>query len=533
MNARKLLFPLVATCLLTLPDLARATPPEGEAGGEAEAGGSVSLGGDTEAGGDAAVETDAGGDTEAAAEPAAEGPKPKKATKYSQRKDQKWIKRWAPEKNMVELGVYGGVLLLAETHELFGADRDLPDQGYKPLRSLNPDLGARVGYYPIKFFGVEAEGGVMPSKLRDASGNAMLYTFRAHAVAQLGLWSVTPFVLVGAGGWGVSSPRDSLGKDLDPALHFGGGVKIFINRWVMLRLDVRDIISHQQSVDATFKSHNLEALLGLSITLGREKDKDTRIDSDGDGFYDDEDTCVNEPGVAPDGCPIRDADGDGILDPDDQCVDVAETFNEFNDSDGCPESDRDGDGFWDDDGTGSSQDTCPDEAGVAPDGCPIPDTDGDTILDPDDDCIPDPETKNGYQDTDGCPDEVPRALAKFTGAIKGITFDTDKDVIRKSSQPILDNAVEVLTEFKDIRIEVAGHTDDTGDRDHNIDLSKRRAEAVRKYLVDKGIDASRIEANGYGPDKPADPVAETDSKAVKKTKRSNNRRIEFKILTAN
>ncbi len=525
MTVRKLLLPLIATSLLTLPTLAQAAPgADGEAEGEAE--GSVSLGGD--AGADADANADAGGSDESSAAKS----KPKSKSKYSLRKDQKWIKRWAPEKNMVELGVYGGALLLAETHELFGADLDLPDQGYKPLRALNPDLGARVGYYPIRFFGVEAEGGVMPSKLRDASGNAMLYTFRAHAVAQLGLWSVTPFVLVGAGGWGVSSPRGSLGNDIDPALHFGGGVKIYINRWVMLRLDVRDIISHQQSVDATFKSHNLEALLGLSVTLGRKKDKDARTDRDGDGFYDDEDTCIDEAGVAPDGCPIRDTDGDGILDPDDSCIDKAETFNEFNDEDGCPESDRDGDTFWDDDGTGASQDTCSDQAGVAPDGCPIPDTDSDGILDPDDACIPDPETKNGFEDVDGCPDVVPSALAKFNGAIKGITFDNDQATIRASSKKTLDDAAKVLTEYPDIRIEIAGHTDDTGDREHNVDLSRRRAEAVEKYLIDKGIAADRMETIGHGPDQPAQPLdAAADSKKMTKQKRSANRRIEFKMLS--
>ncbi|NJK32792.1 MAG: hypothetical protein HC927_10490 [Deltaproteobacteria bacterium] len=99
---------------------------------------------------------------------------------------------------MIEIGLYGGILLLPETHELFSADLDLPEQGYKPLRRLNPDLGLRVGYYPVRFFGIEAEGGVMPSKLADEAGSPLLYTMRGHLVGQLGLWSVTPFVLLGA-----------------------------------------------------------------------------------------------------------------------------------------------------------------------------------------------------------------------------------------------------------------------------------------------------------------------------------------------
>jgi OOP family OmpA-OmpF porin len=291
-----------------------------------------------------------------------------------------------------------------------------------------------------------------------------LYTVRGHLVAQLGLGSITPFVLVGAGGLGVASPREVLGNDIDPALHFGGGLKFYLNRWVMLRLDVRDIVSYKQGVDEVFESHNLEALLGLGFTFGRKKDKD-----------------------AP--------------------------------------RDRDGDGYWD------TRDACPDEAGVAPDGCPIPDTDGDGFLDPDDSCIPDPETRNGYLDSDGCPDEVPREVTRFVGVIKGITFDTDEATIRRSSLPILDEAVKVLSEYKDIRIEIAGHTDDTGERDHNLDLSKRRAEAVKKYLVDNGIDEGRIVTTGYGPDRPLEPIADGDTKATKKKKRANNRRTEFTIVT--
>lgn len=518
MNARTLLPSLFASSLLTLPSIAFAGQPEGEAGGEVEAGGSISLGGD--AGGDAEAggEADAAVDTDAEADAGTEGPKPASNSKLSKRKDRPWIKRWAPEPHMIEIGLYGGILLLPETHELFSADLDLPEQGYKPLRRLNPDLGLRVGYYPLRFFGIEAEGGVMPSKLADEAGSPLLYTMRGHLVGQLGLWSVTPFVLLGAGGLGVASPRSELGNDIDPSLHFGGGVKIYINRYVMLRLDLRDVVTHKQGVDNAFISHNLEALLGLSITLGREKDRDTRSDRDGDGFYDDEDSCPDEAGVAPDGCPIRDTDGDGFTDDVDQCVDQAETVNDYKDDDGCPESDRDGDGFWDD------QDTCPDEAGVDPDGCPIPDTDGDGILDPADQCVQEPETDNGYRDADGCPDEVPTEVARFTGRIEGITFDTDKDTIRKSSTKTLDGAIKVLKDFPDVRIEVSGHTDDQGDRDHNLDLSRRRAEAVKKYLVDAGIDASRIETVGHGPDKPIEP---NDTKAG----RAKNRRIEFKILS--
>ncbi|HWB74242.1 MAG TPA: OmpA family protein [Nannocystaceae bacterium] len=409
------------------------------------------------------------------------------------RKDVKWIKRWAPERNMAEIGIYGGLFVPARKLELFQPDNGLPDMGYKPLRKINGELGARIGYYPIRFLGLELEGGAMLARTTN-DDRATLYHVRGHLVGQLGLWSVTPFVLAGISGLGVSSSRRAVGSDIDMGFHFGGGLKIYASRWIAFRVDLRDTLTAGRGVDEGV-INNFEALLGLSITLGRkDKEKPKPIveapepgpgDKDGDGFLDPDDRCIDEPGVAPDGCPIRDKDGDGFLDPDDRCID---------------------------------------EPGVAPDGCPIRDKDGDGILDPDDSCIDEPETKNNYKDKDGCPDEVPQEVAKFTGAIEGIFFDTDKATIKPKSRPVLDKAVKVLKDFPDVKVEIVGHTDSTGDRTHNIDLSQRRADAVKKYLVDHGIAADRMETRGAGPD---EPLGENTTKAGK----AKNRRIEFKLLT--
>ncbi|KIG14284.1 putative internalin [Enhygromyxa salina] len=492
-------FGISILCALTLPSLAFAAPPK-DGGGGVSIGGGASLdseGADADAEADAEADVDVDADTEAEAEP-----KPEKK-KSGDRADQKWIKRWAPERNMAEIGIYGGVLLPTPNHELFSASLTLPDQGFRQLKAVAPDLGVRAGFYPLRFFGVEAEGGVMPSSTRDDSGSALLYTVRGHLVGQLGLWSVTPFVLVGAGALGVSSGREVLGNDTDPALHFGGGVKVYINRYVSLRLDIRDIVSYKSGVENVFISHSPEILLGLSVTLGRKK---------------------SEPKPEPQPEAPSDRDGDGFIDSQDTCPDEAETFNEYQDEDGCPESDRDGDGLWDE------QDSCPDEAETVndykdEDGCPESDRDGDGLWDEQDSCPDEPESDNGYKDEDGCPDEVPKAVRDFTGAIKGITFDNDQDTIRKSSTKTLDNAVKVLTENPEIRIKISGHTDNKGDPAHNLDLSKRRAESVKKYLVDHGIDESRMVTEGVGPDKPVDT---NDTKAG----RSNNRRIEFDIIKA-
>jgi OOP family OmpA-OmpF porin len=450
----------IALTVSTLPNLAFASPPQGEATAES---------------------------TEA--EPA-------------ERRDRPWIERWAPEPNMVELGIYGGVLMPSANHELFRPDFALPEQGFKPLAKVAPDVGLRVGYYPSRFVGIEAEGGVMPTHLRDSNDAALLYTARGQLVVQLGLWSITPFVLVGGGGLGVASPREVLGNDVDPLLHWGGGLKFYLNRWVMLRLDVRDLVSHKRGVDEVFNAHNLEVLLGLSFTVGRKKEKPKPkpeptvilLDLDGDGFVDERDNCPEEAETVngyldDDGCPEFDQDGDGFWDEQDSCPEEAETVNDYLDEDGCPEFDQDGDGFWDD------EDDCPEEA----------------------------ETVNGYKDADGCPDEVPEEIQAFTGAIEGITFETDSDAIRPTSRARLDEAVDVLLRHPDVRIKVVGYTDDRGEREHNLDLSKRRANSVKTYLVEHGVDAERITTDGLGPDYPIDTNAT-------RTGRAHNRRIEFEIV---
>jgi outer membrane protein OmpA-like peptidoglycan-associated protein len=439
---------------------------------------------------------------------------PKRAARGKRdRGDQPWIRRWAPERNTGELGVFGGVIFPHPRLELFETSFDLPDQGFVPLRSVAPEVGGRAGYYPWRILGVEAEGGVMPTRTTTDQG-VLMWGVRGQLVAQLPFWSVAPFVLAGVSGLGVSSERAAVGNDLDLGFHFGAGVKIFLTRYVGLRLDVRDNLTARRGVDESV-IHTPEVLLGLTVTLGRKKAEPGPLDSDGDGILDPDDECVDVPGVAQyQGCPIPDTDKDGILDPDDECVDVPGVAQYK----GCPIPDTDGDGILDPD------DECVDVPGVAQyKGCPIPDTDGDGILDPDDDCPKVPETDNGFQDQDGCPDKVPEKVDAFTGVIEGIYFDTGKATIKPASLPKLDEALAVLTEHPSLRIEISGHTDDQGDDASNLTLSRERAEAVKAYFTGKGIDQGRIQTRGAGE---AEPI---ESNKTKKG-RAKNRRIEFKLL---
>jgi outer membrane protein OmpA-like peptidoglycan-associated protein len=429
--------------------------------------------------------------------------------------NQKWIKRFAPERNMVELGVFGGIFVFNKYHDFY----DPATAPQEMIRRPTADLGARIGYYPLRVFGIEAEFSALPATYQAGTGanggpggKAFLYGVRAHGILQLPL-RVTPFFAGGYGLMGVNSANTVAGNDIDPIGHLGGGVKFFVNRYLLLRLDLRNYIGAQarEQVDGT---GHFQATLGLSLTLGRKKGQKSTEDPDRDkdGFLNDVDKCPDTPGIAPDGCPDRDSDGDGFYDSVDKCPTVPGVAPH-----GCPPSDRDKDGFLDE------VDACPDEPGVAPDGCPLRDTDGDGILDKDDKCVTEPENRNGWEDTDGCPDEIPKAVSKFTGVIKGIYFDFNKATIKKNSAPTLDAAAKIFNEFPDLKVEISGHTDDVGTREYNVDLATRRAESVKTYLTNKGVAADRIKVRGAGPD---EPIADNKKAAG----RAKNRRIEFKIV---
>jgi len=106
--------------------------------------------------------------------------------------------------------------------------------------------------------------------------------------------------------------------------------------------------------------------------------------------------------------------------------------------------------------------------------------------------------------------------------LSGIRFASNSADLTDSSVAILDQIVDALIQIPDVPVEVSGHTDSAGSYDYNLDLSGERAEAVRSYLTDKGIDGSRLQAEGYGPSRP---VASNDTRAG----RALNRRIEIKI----
>ncbi len=206
-----------------------------------------------------------------------------------------------------------------------------------------------------------------------------------------------------------------------------------------------------------------------------------------DGFEDDDD-CVDP-----------DNDRDGILDADDACPDVPEDTDPFEPSDGCPEPDNDGDGILDED------DACP----------------GTTEAD----LEASREVFNDYRDTDGCADEV--AFVVTCEAIEiddRVYFEIDSDVIQARSYSLLDSVADVIIGLPQITlVRIEGHTDSVGSAAHNLDLSRRRAASVVRYLTERGVAAERLSSEGFGEDRAID-TNDTDEG------RANNRRVEFRII---
>jgi len=332
-----------------------------------------------------------------------------------------------------------------------------------------------------------------------------------------------------------------------------GGVKVYLARNSFLSLGAGRGLLADKGANPDFR-----AFIGIVFepNIG---------DRDGDGLKDDVDKCPDDPEdfddfEDEDGCPEPDNDRDGILDEDDECPLIPEDKDGFQDEDGCPEgdkNDRDGDGILD------NVDKCPDDPEdfdnfEDEDGCPDPDNDMDGILDVDDLCPNDPEDKDGFEDEDGCPDldndkdrildvddKCPNEPETYNGTddedgcpdrgrvvvtdtsieiLDMVYFEYNKAVIKSQSFPILDAVAATLNGNPSIQlVEVQGHTDERGNDAYNLDLSDKRAAAVKKYLIDKGVDADRLESQGYGETQPIDRRSNEAAWA-------KNRRVAFLIL---
>jgi large repetitive protein len=284
-------------------------------------------------------------------------------------------------------------------------------------------------------------------------------------------------------------------------------------------------------------SPELRGVLVLSFAPGAPEIRPLHVpepvrpeqDADRDGIADRDDRCKNEPEDKDlfddsDGCPDPDNDGDGIVDADDKCPLDREDKDGFQDDDGCVDKDDDGDGLPD------VGDKCPkaaeDKDGFEDlDGCPEPDNDGDGVLDVNDKCPGQPETINGNKDDDGCPDPGDSVIVLAPDRIETldpIQFERGGAKLTKASFNVLGQVAATLRAHPEIiRVRVTAHVHPSAAWEKDQELSDKRAAAVREWLVQWGIAATRVEARGFGGTKPL---------AQGKSGESVNNRIELVIL---
>ena len=334
-------------------------------------------------------------------------------------------------------------------------------------------------------------------------------------------------------------------KWLDPSAHIGGGYTFFgdasagtvngglgLTFWFTENVGLQFQSTYKHSFDDNRVADldvptHIQHFAGLTFKFGGK-------DTDGDGIYDKDDACPEVAGLPEfKGCP--DTDKDGIQDSADACPEVA-GLAEFN---GCP--DTDGDGIInsedecvdvkgtkimkgcpdaDGDGVADKDDECPTVKGAKENkGCPWPDTDGDGVADKDDKC----PTVKGTVANNGCPEVSDEAMKKLNDYGKTILFNSGKSSFQKQTYPVLQAMSAILKEYPTAKFSLEGHTDSDGKDAMNQKLSEDRAAAVKNYLIEQGIEASRLSSKGFGESMPVDSNKTAKGKA-------NNRRVEVKLV---
>ncbi|MCB2213349.1 OmpA family protein [bacterium] len=369
-----------------------------------------------------------------------------------------------------------------------------------------------------------------------------------------------PFVYVG---YGLAQDLDNGSNDIMPMLPLGLGLRYYLTETLTIDAtftydvamsDDWDGYDRKDKLNPITQQRNDSAfgfLLGLTVVPERidheaiaaaEKarmEEEARLaalaaDPDGDGLTtgDEQSTYNTDPNVA-------DTDGDGLMDG-------AEIRSHQTDP---TVADTDGDGLSDGD-----------EVNTYMSNPLVADSDGDTLSDGDE--VNTYETNPGSMDTDGDGlsdgDEVnvhmtdPNSIDTDLGGMidgmeieKGrdplngeddgmvletgkklvlhdINFQLNSDELTPNSITILEDVYTALMDFPEAEVIIEGHSDSSGNDDYNLSLSKKRAEAVKTWLVNRGIDGSRMEAVGIGE---ADPIADNSTPEG----RAQNRRIEFKV----
>ena len=319
--------------------------------------------------------------------------------------------------------------------------------------------------------------------------------------------TISPYFLAGVGFLGVTFPNG--GEEERPTGSLGVGLIWTLGGGsVSIRAEHRARLAYESDNNLTDQI----STLGLQFSFGRKAT--VSLDSDMDGVVDGSDQCPNTArGSSVDATGCRrvddgDSDGDGVVDHADACPNTRAGVSV--DSFGCRlDSDRDG--------VPDDLDECPNSvAGGAVEarGCGR-DSDGDNVGDHFDRC---PNTPAGARvDVYGC---------EIRGVIDlpGVNFASGTDRVLTGAEQILLDAAATLQKYPDLVVEVAGHTDTDGARLDNQGLSERRANTVRDFLINAGVDAARLTVRGYGEMRLIADDTTPQGKAA-------NRRVELRILS--
>ena len=320
----------------------------------------------------------------------------------------------------------------------------------------------------------------------------------------------SPYIATGIG---MMNTNDT--DDTNP--NWSAGVGLLTDVSFLKDAKFRTEVRFQQEYDSGEYSHDdLLLRAGVQIPIGGESKpvaaKPITKDTDKDGVNDVDDKCPATPaGVAVNsyGCEL-DSDRDGVVDNKDQCPNTSRGVAV--DTKGCII-----DGDSDNDGVKDSMDQCPNTATgkiVDTRGCASdPDSDSDGIPDSKDQC---PNSVVGVRiDFKGC--EIEEVIS-----LPGINFEVNSAQLTSSSAATLDGAAETLNKYTDIFAEVAGHTDSSGSDSYNMSLSGKRAQAVKDYLLSRGVETSRLSSKGFGE---TQPIADNSYKEG----RAANRRVELVV----
>ncbi|WP_456450535.1 OmpA family protein [Hydrogenimonas sp.] len=383
---------------------------------------------------------------------------------------------------MMLLGIAAASTMMAQDYQ---NSVSVMGGGYSPLDNEWIDdawtLGARLGLIEGDTHGLELEYDFInqvdldPSEgTGDTYGNQIFANYLYHFKDQSE--ALRPYLIGGVGyeNWTNSDLKDGgVGA-------IGAGIKYAVNEWLNLRAEVKDVIRFDDG------GNTLAYTAGIMIPFNAPEAAPvaaaaaaplTSLDSDEDGVIDTKDKCPNTPMgtiVDDNGCPVTtDSDGDGVIDPLDNCPDSKTNQVDEN-------------------------------------GCPL-DTDKDGVPDYLDQC---PNTPAGFKvDAQGC----------TIGVTLYLHFPFNSAEIPANELTDIDRVAEFMKKHPEVTAILEGHTDSTGPAAYNMKLSKMRAEAVKKALVERGIDASRLKVEAYGETKP---IAPNDTEEG----RAKNRRVEVVLV---